>query len=75
MLPMLLQEGGQGHCHLGNPSQHMETTPVLVASVPTIGRNHHHKHFESSHRLLGGETFLPTYSVEADRERKMVEVL
>ena len=62
MLPMLLQEGGQGHCHLINPSQHMETAPVLVATVPTIGRSHRHRHFEPSHFHPGEEKFLPTYS-------------
>ena len=40
MLSMLLQDGGQGHCHLGNLSQH-ETAPVLVAVAPTISRSHH----------------------------------
>ena len=63
MLPMLLQEGGQGHCHLRNPSQHMETALVLVAVVPTIGRNHHHKHSKPRHRHPGKGKFLPTYSV------------
>ena len=37
-LPMLLLEGGQGLDHLKNPSQHMETAPVLVVVIPTIGR-------------------------------------
>ena len=63
MLPMLLQEGGQGHCHLKNPSQHMETGPVLVAVIPTIGRNHHDKHSELSHYRPGKGKFLPTYSI------------
>ena len=62
MLPMLLQEGGQGHCHLRNPSQHMETTPVLVDIVPTIGRSHHRKDSEPIHRRPDGGRFLPTYS-------------
>ena len=44
MLPMLLVKGGKGHCHLENPSQHMENTLVLVVVVPTIGRSHHHRH-------------------------------
>ena len=75
MLPMLLQEGGQGHCHLENPSQHMETNPMLVVVVPTIGRSHHHIHFESIHRRPGEGKFLPTYSVYDDGERMLVEVM
>ena len=63
MLPMLLQEGGQGRCHLGNLSQHMETALVLVAISPTISRIHHRIHSESTHRLPGGGIFIPTYSV------------
>ena len=61
MLSMLLQEGGQGHCHLGNPFQHMETTPVLVAIVLTKGISHHSRHSEPSHRHRGEGKFLPTY--------------
>ena len=63
MLPMLLQEGGQGHCHPGNPSQHMELAPMLVAVAPIIGRIHHCKHSELIHHRPGGGIFLPTYSV------------
>ena len=63
MLPMLLREGGQGHCHPVNPYQHMETTPMLVVVAPTIGRIHHHKHSELIHHSPSGEIFLPTYSV------------
>ena len=63
MLPILLQEGGQGHYHLKSPIHHMETAPVLVASIPTIGISHCHRHSESSHHHLGEGKFLPTYSV------------
>ena len=63
MLLMLLQEGGQYHCHPRNPSQHMETALGLEVVIPTIGRNHHHKHFEPSHLHLVGGKFLPTYSI------------
>ena len=63
MLPMLLQEGGQGHCHPENPSQHMKTAPVLVVVSPTIGIIHHHKQSEPIHRHPSGGIFLPTYSV------------
>ena len=63
MLPMLVQEGGKGQCHLGSLSQHMETIPVLVAVAPTISRIRRHIHYEPIHRLPGGGRFLPTYSV------------
>ena len=63
MPPMLLQEGGQGHCHLENPSQHMEIGPMLVAIVPTIGRNHHCRHSEPSHHHPDEGKFIPTYLV------------
>ena len=60
---MLLQEGGQGRCHLKNLFQHMETAPMLVPITPTKIRIHHHIRSEPIHHLLGGERFLPTYSV------------
>ena len=60
---MLLQEGGQGQCHLENLSQHMETTPMLVAITPTISRSRHCIHSEPIHYLPGGGRFIPTYSV------------
>ena len=60
---MFLQEGGQGHCHPRNPSQHMETAPVLVSVTPTIGRSHRHKHSELIQRRPGRGIFLPTYLV------------
>ena len=63
MLPMLLQEGGQGQCHLRNLFQHMETIPMLVPVAPTISRSRHRIHSESIHHLPGGGIFLPTYSV------------
>ena len=63
MLPVLLLEGGQGHCHLENTSHHMETAPVLAAAIPTISRSHRHRHSEPSHRHPGEGKFLPTYSV------------
>ena len=63
MLLMLLQEGGQYHCHPRNPSQHMETALGLEVVIPTIGRNHHHTHSEPINRRLGEGIFLPTYSV------------
>ena len=63
MLPMLLQEGGQGPCHLENLFQHMETVLVLVPIAPTISRIHHCIHFEPIHRLPSGGIFLRTYSV------------
>ena len=63
MLPMLLQEGGQGHCHLKNPFHHMETAPVMVAVIPTIGISHRHRNSEPSHHRPGEEKFLPTYLV------------
>ena len=60
---MLLLEGGQGLDHLGNPSQHMETALVLIAVIPTIGRNHHRRHSEPSHHRPGEVKFLRTYLV------------
>ena len=60
---MLLQEGGQGRCHLRNLSQHMEIVLVLVAVTPTISRSRHHIHSEPIHRLPSGGRFPPTYSV------------
>ena len=63
MLIVLLQEGGKGHCHPRNPSQFMETAPMLLVVVPTISRIHNRRHSELSHRRPGGEIFLPTYSV------------
>ena len=59
---MLLLEGGQGHCHPGNPSQHMETAQVLVVFAPTIGRSHHCTHFEPIHCHAEEGRFLPNYS-------------
>ena len=61
-LPMLLLEGGQGLDHHGNPSQHMETTLVLVTTAPTKSRIHHHIHSTLSHLLPGGGIYLPIYS-------------
>ena len=52
MLPMLLHEVGQGRCHLGNPSQHMENAPVLATAAPTKSRSRHHKHSALSHLYL-----------------------
>ena len=75
MLPMLLQEGRQVHCHPVNPTQHMENTPMLVAVTPTIGRSHHCTHSEPIHYRPGGGIFLPTYLVSVDGEINMVEVL
>ena len=63
MLPLLLKEGGKGHCHPKNPTQHMETSLVLVVVTPTIGRSHHRTRSEPIHRRPGGGRFLPTYSV------------
>ena len=60
---MLLREAGQGHCHPENPTQHMETTPVLVVIAPTIGRSHHRTHSEPIHRNPSEGRFLPTYLV------------
>ena len=57
---MLLQEGGQDRCHLGNLSQHMETALVLVAVAPTITRTHHRICFEPIHHLPGEGRFPPT---------------
>ena len=63
MLPMILQEGGQGHCNPENPSQHMEIAPMLVVVAPTISRSHHGIHSKSIHRIPGRGIFPPTYSV------------
>ena len=63
MLPMLLQEGGQGRCRLGNLFQHMEIVLVLVPVAPTISRSRHRIHSKPIHHLPGGGIFLPTYSV------------
>ena len=51
-LPMLLLEGGQGLDHLENPSQHMETTPLLATTAPTKSRSHHRIHSALSHLYL-----------------------
>ena len=59
---MLLQEGGQGQYHLGNLTQHMETTPRLVIVAPTKSRSRRHKHSGLIHHLPSGGRFLPTYS-------------
>ena len=60
MLPMLLQEGGQGHCHLEIPNYHMETSLVLEIVVLTISRNHHHTHSELTHHCPSEGKYLPT---------------
>ena len=59
-LPMLLQEGGQGRCHLKNLVQHMETALVLEIVVPTTSRIHHHTHSELTHRRPSEGKYLPT---------------
>ena len=58
-LPMLLLDGGQGLGHHENPSQHMETAPVLVTTAPTKSRSHHLIHSSLSHLLPGGGRYLP----------------
>ena len=63
MLPMLLQEGGQGQCHLRSLSQYMEIVLVLVVVAPTISRSHHRIHSESIHCLPSEGIFFPTYLV------------
>ena len=56
---MLLQEGGQGQYHLGNLTQHMETTPRLVTVAATKSRSHRHRHSRPIHHLLAEEDLSP----------------
>ena len=60
MLPILLQEGGQGHCHLESPNQHMETALVLATAVGITSRNHRHTRSQLTHRHVGEGKYLPT---------------
>ena len=59
-LPMLFLKGGKGMDHLENPSQHMETAPVLVTAVPTKSRSHHRTHSALIHLLPRRGRYLPT---------------
>ena len=74
-LPMLLLEGERGLYHHGNPSQHMETAPVLETTTPIKGRSHHHIHSALNHLLPSRGRYLPIYSAQADEEKKLVGVL
>ena len=72
---MLLLEGGQCLDHLRNPSQHMETAPVMETIAPTKSRSRHHRHSALSHHLPGGGRYLPIYSSQDDEENELVRVL
>ena len=65
---MLLLEGGQGLGHLEIPYQHMETTLVPIAIIPTRYINHHHIHCVLCLLLLDEGRCLPTCSASVDVE-------
>ena len=63
MLPMLLREGGEDHCHLENPFHSMETALVLVSAIPIIYISHRHRHSKpSQHRPRKGNFSPPNQS-------------